>query len=94
MLPCYMYTNTISFLIVVKHLQRIVESKCLHIQTAGSLPMMFDKTRFETHRKNESEIVWKFGTKMTHKSIYYFTMHPVFIGFSSVQCYTASVHFS
>lgn len=55
-----MYTNTISFLIVVKHLQRIVESKCLHIQTAGSLPKMFDKTRFETHRKNESEIVWRF----------------------------------
>lgn len=45
---------------------------------------MFDKIRFEIYRKNESEIVWKFGIKMMYKLIYYFIMYFVFIGFFSV----------
>lgn len=48
--------NTISFSIVVKHLR----INCLHVKTAGSLPKLFDKTRFETRRKNESENIWRF----------------------------------
>lgn len=33
---------------------------CLQIKTAGSLPKLFDKTRFETCRKTESETICRF----------------------------------
>lgn len=45
---------------LVFNCRKTFTKNCLHIKTASSLPKLFDKSRFETRRKNESETIWRF----------------------------------
>lgn len=68
--------NTISFSIVVKHLQRIVYTS----KQQAACQSCLIRLDLKPAEKMKVKIFGDFCTKITHKSIYYFSVHSVLIG--------------